>query len=170
MSQQQSFINNTNPVVPNIEFIQGNSGSAIGPNPTTHIFNLIGVGGVTVSPAVAPYTQQISVAFTQRPWTDQAASFNALAGNGYFVTATATATLPASPNQGDSIDFIVDSVSGILTIQANTGQIIVIGTSESAPSGIAVSHDDGDSIQLVYRAADTAWTTLGSPQGTFTVT
>ncbi len=121
--------------------------------------------GVTGSDPVwaAPATATIT-------WTDEAVSFNALANNGYFVTATATATLPASPSQGNTIYFVVDSASGILTIQANTGQIIVIGKVESASAGIAVSNFDGDSIALVYRAADTSWNAIGAPEGTWTTT
>lgn len=102
-------------------------------------------------------------------WTDEATSFNALKNNGYFVTANATATLPASPAQGDTIAFNVDSVSGILTIQANTGQTIEIGKTISASAGIAVSNFNGDSVVLVYRAADTSWRAI-QVIGTFTVT
>lgn len=96
------------------------------------------------------------------PWTDQGASFSAVANNGYFITATSTATLPASPTQGQVIAFAVDSASGILTIQANTGQFIRIGKNVSSSAGIAVSSVNGDSINLVYRASDTTWITTHS--------
>lgn len=102
-------------------------------------------------------------------WTDEATSFNAAKNNGYFVTATATATLPASPAQGDTIAFNVDSASGILTIQANTGQTISVGKAVSASAGTAASNFNGDSIVLVYRSSDTSWRAIQSI-GTWTVT
>ena len=110
-----------------------------------------------------------AVPFTALPWTDEASSFAALANNGYFVTATATATLPSSPSQGATIEFNVDSVSGILTIQAASGQVIVIGKTSSAAAGVAVSNFNGDSVTLVFRASDTSWRST-SVIGTFTVT
>lgn len=102
-------------------------------------------------------------------WTDEATSFSALKNNGYFVTANATATLPASPAQGDTIAFNVDSASGILTITANTGQVISVGKVTSASAGTAASNFTGDSIVLVYRTSDTSWRAIQSV-GTWTVT
>jgi hypothetical protein len=102
-------------------------------------------------------------------WTDEATSFTAAKNNGYFVTATATATLPASPSQGDGISFAVDSASGILTITANTGQTIQIGKAKSAAAGTAASNFNGDSVTLVYRTSDTNWIAT-SVLGTWTVT
>jgi hypothetical protein len=102
-------------------------------------------------------------------WTDEATNFAAAANNGYFVTATAIGTLPASPSQGNTIAFAVDSVSGILTITANTGQKIRIGTALSASAGTAASNFDGDSVTLVYRASDATWIST-SVIGTWTVT
>ena len=107
-----------------------------------------------------------AIPFTQMPWTDEAISFNAAIGNGYFVTATSTATLPSSPNQGNTISFAVDSAAGILTITANTGQKIQIGAAiNTATAGTAASNKNGDSVTLVFRASDSFWiatSTIGS--------
>jgi hypothetical protein len=119
--------------------------------------------GATSQPVFA------AIPFTQMPWTDEASSFAAVAGNGYFVTANATATLPASPTQGQIIAFEVDSASGILTVQANTGQTIAIGKAVSVSAGVALSNFNGDSLTLVYRASDTSWRAI-SVIGTFSVT
>lgn len=102
-------------------------------------------------------------------WSDTSGTFTAASGNGYFITATSTSTLPASPTEGDTISFIVDSAQ-FLTITGNTGQRIRIGSSLSASAGTAVNTARGDSIQLVYRSTGTTWFSLGSPQGTWTVT
>lgn len=103
-------------------------------------------------------------------WSDKAVSFNAAAGNGYFVTAAATATLPASPTQGQTISFIADSATpSVITIQANTGQFIRLSTSLSASAGTAVNVARGDAITLVYRASDTTWI-ANADIGSWTIT
>lgn len=126
-------------------------------------------GWVLTSGGASAYPTYQAPVFTQVPWTDKAISFAAVSRNGYFVTANATATLPALPAQGDIISFAVSSVAGILTIQANTGQMIQIGKAISAAAGTAVSNFNGDSVTLVYQLATTTWLALG-PVGTFTVT
>ena len=125
-------------------------------------------GWVLTSGGASAYPAYAALPFTKMPWTDEAISFNAVAQNGYFVTATATATLPAG-NQGDMIAFEVDGVGSLLTIQAAGGQIIRIGKAVSAAAGTAVNNFQGDSVTLVYRASDTSWQGI-SVIGTFTVT
>jgi hypothetical protein len=128
------------------------------------------LGQVLTSNGASAQPTYQTIPFTQMPWTDKAISFAAAVGNGYFVTATATATLPASPAQGNTISFAVDSASGILTIQANTGQIIRVGKVVCAAAGICVSNFDGDAITLVYRASDTTWISVPGTEGTWTLT
>ena len=102
-------------------------------------------------------------------WTDEATNFSAVAGNGYFITANATATMPASPSQGQTIAFAVDAAVTTLTITANTGQVIRIGAAVSASAGTATNNARGDSVTLVFRSADNAWIGI-SVIGTWTVT
>jgi hypothetical protein len=139
------------------------------------------VGSTAGAPAAATLTAGAGIAITngsnsitiaatgsETVWTDENVSFNALVGNGYFVTATATATLPASPSQGNPITFVVDGTQ-FLTITANTGQIIRIGSAVSATAGTAVNNARGDSVSLVFRSSDSAWLAT-SVIGTWTVT
>lgn len=139
------------------------------------------IGSTAGAPAAATLTAGTGISITNgsnsitiactgsvMAWTDEGLSFNAVSGNGYFITAVATATLPASPSQGDEIDFIVDTTSQ-LTIQANTGQIIRIGAAVSAASGMATNNARGDAVTLVYRSSDTTWLAY-SVIGTWTVT
>jgi len=102
-------------------------------------------------------------------WNDVSGAFSPLKNNGYFVTGTATGTLPASPSQGDTIKFLVDHASQVLTIQANTGQRIRIGSIQSSAAGTAVSTLQGDSVDITYRASDTTWMAIGGSQGTWTL-
>jgi hypothetical protein len=124
---------------------------------------LTNASGVSGNTTIATTTSAVGT------WTDEAISFAAVAGNGYFVTATATATLPASPAQGDTIAFEVDGVGSLLTVKANTGQIIRLGKTASAAAGTAVNNFQGDSLTLVYRSADTSWQSISSI-GTWSIT
>lgn len=128
-----------------------------GTTSTGNLQNVSGVGTtgqvLTSNGAAALPTWQTggNIAFT-----DEATSFNALSQNGYYCTALLTATLPASPAQGDMIKIICDT-SSVVTIQANTGQKIRIGTALSASAGTAASAHQGDAITLHYRSASTTW-------------
>jgi hypothetical protein len=137
-----------------IETITGNSGGAV--PPTGNNINLVGGGGVTVVGTPGTSTLTISIPNSSMTWSDQATSFAAVADNGYFVTAAATATLPSTAVEGTTIVFYATS-TGAVTVTANTGQIIEIGTATSASAGVAVSTHKGDSLTLTYQLATTTW-------------
>ncbi len=90
-------------------------------------------------------------------WNDVSGAFSPLKNNGYFITGTATGTLPASPAQGDTIKFFVDHASQVLTIDAPGTQIIRFATAVSSAGGTFVSTAQGDAVELTYRASDTCW-------------
>jgi hypothetical protein len=100
-------------------------------------------------------------------WNDVSGAFSPLKNNGYFITGTATGTLPASPSQGDTIKFFVDHASQVLTIQAPGAQLIRLGALVSSAGGTAVSTLQGDSVELVYRAANTTWEAVCGFSGTW---
>src|SRR5271169_461711 len=64
MSQQQAFGESGPSGAPNIEFVEGNDSVVVGPDPTTHILQILGdtTKGVTVD-NTAPYQETVSVAF-----------------------------------------------------------------------------------------------------------
>ena len=134
---------------------------------------IAGIVGVTASNAqlvtINSSTGQLGVsANVVSTWTDVSGSVNAAVGNGYFVTATCTSTLPAAPAQGNIISYIVDTTD-VLTITANTGQFIRLASVVSASAGTCVSTARGNSITLVYRASDTTWLAL-SANGNWSIT
>jgi hypothetical protein len=133
----------------NILVLAGGTGISSSASGNTVTFNSSGGGGLS--------------------WSDASGTFTAVADHGYFITNTSTATLPASPTEGIPVAFIVDTTN-ILTITANTGQFIRVGTALSASAGTCANNARGDAIYFVYRVADTTWITLGAPQGTWTVT
>lgn len=94
-------------------------------------------------------------------FTDEAMSFNAAANNGYFCTGALTATLPASPSQGNLVIIVCDTASAVV-VQANTGQVIRLGSAASTSAGSMTSTAIGDSLTLYYRASDTTWLCVSS--------
>jgi len=123
--------------------------------PAANNINVVGGDGITTSATGDVVT--ITAEFGGFPWTDTSGAFSPLKENGYFITATATATLPASPDQGDTIQFYVEHATQDLTIQAAGTQIIRLGNTVSAATGTAVSTAQGDAIELVYRAVSDCW-------------
>ena len=88
----------------------------------------------------------------------QTADFNAVAGGRYGIDTVGgiiTATLPASPSDGDAI-FFSDVRGGLtgnkLVIARNTGQLIM-GLGED----MDVTGPDGTSFGVVYRASGADW-------------
>jgi hypothetical protein len=142
-----------------------------GTSSTAPLQNVSGVGtaGQVLTSAGAGALPTWSGSAPVGAWSDQSGAFNALSGNGYFITAAATPTLPASPNEGDSINFVVDTAS-TCTITANTGQKIRIGAALSASAGTAANNARGDSIELTYRSTGATWFSVGAPEGTWSVT
>jgi hypothetical protein len=141
------------------------------------------IGSTTATPTAATLTAGTGIAITNAPgsitiaattggftWTDVSGAFSPLAENGYFITGTATGTLPASPSQGDTIKFFVDHASQVLTIQATAGKIIRLGSLVSSSGGTFVSTAQGDSVALVYRSSDTCWCAVAGFTGTWTLT
>jgi len=103
-------------------------------------------------------------------WNDVSGAFSPFKNNGYFVTGTATGTLPASPAQGDTIKFFVDHASKVLTIDAPGTQIIRMGSAVTAAGGTAVSTAQGDSVELTYRSSDTCWCAIAGFSGVWNLT
>jgi hypothetical protein len=106
---------------------------------------------------------------TQFPWLDASGTFTAAINTGYFLTGTSTPTLPASPAQGDIIEFFVDAAA-TMTITANTSQVIQYAGSTSASAGTLAASTVGNHVRLVYRSANTSWNAIGSMGAAWTVT
>ena len=100
-------------------------------------------------------------------WTDLGTPGALSANTGYFLTGAGAYTLPASPGQGATIRIICQAASGVI-ITGNTGQVIQIGSTASSAAGTATSTAKGDSLVLVYRSADTTWYCESGAAGNWT--
>lgn len=130
--------------------------------------NLTAGAGISIANGAGSVT--IAATGSGFAWADQSGAFNATSDAGFFITATSTATLPASPTNGDTIEFIVNTTD-VLTIQASGTQIIRIGNAASSAGGTAVSSGvtNGDSLALIYRSTNDTWLCLSAPQGVWAV-
>jgi len=135
--------------------------------PSVGNFNFLGGSGVTTAGAGSTIT--ISLSGGGFTWADTSGAFSPTKNNGYFITGTATGTLPASPSNGDTIKFFVDTTQ-ILTIKATAGKIIRFGSTVSAAAGTAVSTLQGDSVELTYRSTNTCWCAVAGFTGVWNVT
>ncbi len=128
----------------NIQFVAG-AGLTIVGTPSSNLITITNTG---------TGTQVVN-------WIDESTNFNALSNNGYFCTATLTATLPANPSQGDVVAIFSDTTS-FITVTANTGHKIRIGNVISATSGSIGSTRQGDSVYMIYRAVASTWETINA--------
>ncbi len=99
-------------------------------------------------------------------WQDVSGAFISNRSNGYFITGTASSTLPAGASEGDTIQYALDTTQ-ILTLTASGGQTIRIGNAVSSSGGTATSTLRGDSLSLVFRAASQSWIAVPGPVGTW---
>ena len=151
-----------------LETLTGNTGGAV--SPSGQNINIVG-DGTTATVVGNPGTNTLtisSISSSVISWTDENSSFSPVAANGYFVNATATATLPASPTRGDTISFIVTTTNP-LTVQATGSQMIAIGNTTSSAAGTITNTMQGDSVTLVYSDTDTTWRSQNS-NGTWSFT
>lgn len=149
----------------------GDQGSGVAQQNKCYIAGIVGVTAsnaqfVTIDSVTGQLGVSSSVIST---WIDTSGTFTAASGTGYFITAASTPTLPAAPAQGDIVQFVCDTASTV-TVTANTGQRIRIGSALSALAGTAASSTQGNSISLVFRSATSTWFSIDAPEGTWAVT
>lgn len=115
-----------------------------------------GPGTITISTSAAGIT-----------WDEKSVNFNANINYGYFVTNTATVTLPNVALLGDTITINSDTNNPV-TIQAGLNQFIRVGYSITLINGTIVTTSIGDSVTLVYRASTLTWEAI-SALGNWTI-
>lgn len=94
--------------------------------------------------------------FSSFTWIDQGANTVASSNTGYFATAVINLQMPAAPVQGDVIK--VKNLPGLVTIQTNAGQTLqVANQTSSVGTGLAVSTQVGDAMELTYQASTQIW-------------
>lgn len=147
---------------PFVATITGNNAVPVSPSGLGN-FNLIGLGGVTVTSVGAPAnTLNISMAGGGLTWYTVPGTTQAMNSNSGYITqnvALTTFTLPALPTAGDIVR-IAGYGAGGWTISLSGGQAISYLT-QSIITSIS-SQIISDSIELVYSGTADLWITLSS--------
>ncbi len=159
MSQAGQINSAAGPVPPAVPTqFTTDSGVAV---PAANNLNVFGGVGATTSGSGSTIT--ITVKNEGFTWSEQTLSFAAAIQNGYFCNNALTVTLPATAGLtiGNTIIIYVDT-PGTVVIQANTGQMIQVGSNISVPAGTASSNTRGAILELIFKPSDTTWHTQSS--------
>lgn len=121
-------------------------------SPTAGNINVIGRAGSKTSGSGSTLT------ISSPPFSQVGGSGTSVLNSGEFVTATATRTLPATAGlvNGDLVIYYA-TTANVLTVTANTGQTIRVGSAVSASAGTAASTAIGDSLTLRFDATAVSW-------------
>jgi hypothetical protein len=166
LSQITKTLTSGGPIPPNIptSFLLDDGNSAV---PAANIIQIHGVGSSTSLGA----SNQIVITVVNEgfTWSEKNINFNALIQNGYFANAALTVTLPPTTGLviGNTVIIYVDTPNPVI-IQANTGQMIQVGSGISAPGGTATSNTQGSILELIFKPSDLTWHTQSS-LGVFTL-
>ena len=143
-------------------FITGIDGVNVGSvaKVVTEASNQLGTATITsgtgVSIVATANTITVNAVGLGLTWSDTSGTVTASSNNGYFISNTCTSTLPAAPNEGDVVSYILDA-SVTLTVTGNTGQKIRVASAISASAGTSVATVQGNTLTLVYRTSGTTW-------------
>lgn len=165
-----------NPLNPDIEFLQGNDGTPVGPNPTTHIVLLLGdnTQGVNVTGNAVTYTETITIfnaTTSQKGVVLLASDAETIAG-----TVTTKATTPSNIKaklgaqtlhgipygnaQTGVIQWLAEAADGQLPI-GQTGGIPILANITSLDGSVTIIDGPG-SIDLSTAAFKGTATTIGA--------
>lgn len=151
-----------------VNTLTGNNAVAV--PPTANNINIVGTGAVSVQGNAGTSTLTISVGTDSFSWSEQNANFNAAIQNGYYCNGMLTVTLPATAGLliGSTIIIYVDTTD-VVTIQANAGQRLQVGSVISGAAGTTSSNTQGALLELNFKPSDTTWHTISS-MGSWTTT
>lgn len=167
--QNISFNRGSNTISTNGQLIIGNTGN----NPS--ISTLTAGSGISITNGAGSITIAASGGIVTSTVTVSGSSQAMAVNTRYVVTSTSTPcalSLPTSATIGDLIEIVGASTSGSMQITQASGQLIHIGSAVSTTGATGtVTSGTGlyDSIRLVCMATNTTWTSLGGPQGSWSL-
>jgi hypothetical protein len=159
MSQIYKPLTSSGPIPPIIPTqFTTDSGIAV---PAANNLNVFGGTGATTSGSGSTIT--ITVKNDGFTWSEQNGDFNAVVQNGYYCNGSLIVTLPVTAGLviGNTIIIYVDTASTV-TIQANAGQMIQVGSTISAVAGTTASNTRGALLELNFKPSDLTWHTISS--------
>ena len=167
MSQQQTFNQDGTPGAPNINYIEGNDGVPVGPNPATHVVDLLGstvAAGTNAVPVyvknTAAYTDSIEVQVSEATGSSNInnaglSSFNisdfTVDANGYVSFAdkyTGTATTVGAVT-ANVITIPLGGVAGVFQFEARVKGFEATGPAAAGYNVYATFRTTGAAATLV---------------------
>jgi hypothetical protein len=180
MSQQQTFSGMNSPTVPDIEFIEGNTGGPVGPNPATFTLNIVGdtVQGVNVDGDPITFTQTITIddaTTTQKGVVLLADDPETVAGtvNTKAVTPESLkAKLGAQTLHGipygnattGAIQWLAEATDGQIPI-GDTGGVPILANITSTDASVTITNGPGSINLSVNGTLSGSTTTVGAVTG-----
>lgn len=170
MSQAGLISTTSGPVPPSVptKFTADDGNFAVPSSNNLNVFGDVGIN--TFIPTPGGNTLKIKVVTDSFTWSEKNANFNASIQNGYYCNNALIVQLPATSGLliGNTIIVYVDT-SSTVTIQANTGQFIQVGSIISASGGTTSSNTRGSLLELNFKPSDLTWHTISS-MGSWTTT
>jgi len=164
MSQSGDYNPNPGPAAGAVTGLIGDNAVVVPPNPITGDINVVGGPGLTVTGNALMYTLTINSTAAGFNWNAISSSQTLANKNGYICIGGTDLllTLPATSIVGDILAVTLDG-STSFTIVQGAGQQIRLGDSTSTlgTGGSISSLNQGDSIVLVCKQANTFWTCYG---------
>ena len=172
MSQSGDYNPNTGPAAGAVTGLISDDAVVVLPNPITGDINVFGGTGITTTGNALTYTLTINSTAAGFNWNAISASQTLANKNGYICVGGTNLSLllPATSIVGDILAVSLDGSTSFSVTQA-AGQQIRLGdvTTTLGVSGSISSLNQGDSIVLVCKQANTLWTCYGVT-GNLTVT
>lgn len=168
----QFYVDNNSSGGSTVDFLQGNTGGAVGPN-GSNIINIVGAGAVTVTGNPGTNTLTITAPSEALTWQTITASQTLAINNGYICISPGGAlalALPATSAVGSIIEITLDGATSWSVTQADS-QAIVVGNkvTTTGAGGSLTSTANGDSIRMVCSIANTRWNCVSGFIGNLTV-
>ncbi len=171
MSQSGDYNPNTGPAEGAVTGLVSDDAVVVLPNPITGDINVFGGTGIATTGNALTYTLTINSTAAGFNWNAISASQTLANKNGYICVGGTNLSLllPATSIVGDILAISLDGSTSFSVTQA-AGQQIRLGdvTTTLGVSGSISSLNQGDSIVLVCKQANTLWTCYGS-MGNLTV-
>lgn len=161
MSQAGVINTSSGPVPPTVatSYLLDDGNSAV---PSANILKVLGGSG-TFTSIGDPNQIKVNVINDGFAWSEKNADFPAVVQNGYYCNAALTVTLPDTAGLviGNTIIIYVDTMSTV-TIQANAGQLLQVGSAISTVGGTTSSNTQGALLELNFKPSDFTWHTISS--------
>ena len=180
MSQQQTFSGMNSPTVPDIEFVEGNTGGPVGPNPATFTISIIGdtVQGVNVNGNAGTYTETITISdatTAQKGVVLLADNLEAIAGTDTTKAITSddlkaklgVQTLHGIPYGNattGAIQWLAEATDGQIPI-GDTGGVPILGNITSTDGSVTITNGPGTIDLSSTGTLSGSTTTVGAVTG-----